>query len=288
MGLQMFCMLFLKSDVCQPNPQTTLKVKCGSHNANTCAACPEGNGASWCNGDCQWGKGQCQPKEWCARLYENGNYKGWTQEIHEEDQVEISKDRNDELSAVKVKNGCKLYLYRDYGLNELVDIVTKHNPFLKNYNDQISSLKCECKGHHSYKKYFPLYQEENYYKTLVGRYKFITENYKAKKSYSQNISKQIGDLTNEVDVFLVAFDLVIEDSKHLHRQTQQHVETIAYFPNGDYLIETVKKLANRLKNISQLDLDGENSEGIKKQAELILEKCTALEKTLKEGKGGDF
>ena len=84
--------------------------------------------------------------EWCARLYENGNYKGWTQEIHEEDQVEISKDRNDELSAVKVKNGCKLYLYRHYGLNELVGIVTKHNPFLKNYNDQISSLKCECKG----------------------------------------------------------------------------------------------------------------------------------------------
>ena len=67
------------------------------------------------------------------------------------------------------------------------------------------------------------------------------------------------------------------------------METYAYFKDDfDHLIETVKKLANKLKNISQLDLDGENSEGIKKQAELILEKCTALEKTLKEGKGGDF
>ena len=74
------------------------------------------------------------------------------------------------------------------------------------------------------------------------------------------------------------------------------METYAYFKDDfDHLIETVKKLANKLKNISQLDLDGENSEGIKKQAQLILEKCTALEKTctalektLKEGKGGDF
>ena len=31
-----------------------LEVSCGNHNANTCADCPQGNGASWCHGDCRW------------------------------------------------------------------------------------------------------------------------------------------------------------------------------------------------------------------------------------------
>ena len=39
-----------------------LGVSCGNHYANTCADCPQGNGAYWCNGDCEWVYGQCQPK----------------------------------------------------------------------------------------------------------------------------------------------------------------------------------------------------------------------------------
>jgi hypothetical protein len=35
---------------------------CGAHNAATCADCPQGNGAGWCNGVCQWIDGQCQEK----------------------------------------------------------------------------------------------------------------------------------------------------------------------------------------------------------------------------------
>jgi len=34
-------------------------VSCGSHRAATCIQCPEGNGASWCNGDCEWKNGIC-------------------------------------------------------------------------------------------------------------------------------------------------------------------------------------------------------------------------------------
>ena len=30
------------------------KVSCGNHFASTCADCPQGNGAAWCNGDCIW------------------------------------------------------------------------------------------------------------------------------------------------------------------------------------------------------------------------------------------
>ena len=34
-------------------------VSCGGHQANTCAECPQGNGAGWCNGDCVWESGSC-------------------------------------------------------------------------------------------------------------------------------------------------------------------------------------------------------------------------------------
>ena len=36
-------------------------VSCGGHFANTCSACPQGNGASWCNGDCHWQANECIP-----------------------------------------------------------------------------------------------------------------------------------------------------------------------------------------------------------------------------------
>ncbi len=34
------------------NTKTT--VVCGGHTAPTCAECPNGNGAAWCNGECEW------------------------------------------------------------------------------------------------------------------------------------------------------------------------------------------------------------------------------------------
>merc|ERR1719410_1922763 len=36
------------------------RVSCGNHKADSCDKCPQGNGESWCNGDCKWtSKGQC-------------------------------------------------------------------------------------------------------------------------------------------------------------------------------------------------------------------------------------
>jgi len=41
------------------------KVSCGNHRSSSCAGCPQGNGASWCNGECEWSEdengGVCQP-----------------------------------------------------------------------------------------------------------------------------------------------------------------------------------------------------------------------------------
>ena len=47
------------------NASTEDRVSCGNHDAPTCAECPQGNGAVWCNGDCSWsdeGGGVCQSK----------------------------------------------------------------------------------------------------------------------------------------------------------------------------------------------------------------------------------
>ena len=35
------------------------QVSCGGHYADSCSDCPQGNGASWCNGDCIWSDNQC-------------------------------------------------------------------------------------------------------------------------------------------------------------------------------------------------------------------------------------
>jgi len=48
-------------DLCEdvsPGPQ----VSCGGHYAATCLDCPQGNGASWCNGDCAWADNRCVSK----------------------------------------------------------------------------------------------------------------------------------------------------------------------------------------------------------------------------------
>lgn len=37
-------------------------LSCGDHLAETCSECPQGNGASWCNGDCEWKNEECISK----------------------------------------------------------------------------------------------------------------------------------------------------------------------------------------------------------------------------------
>jgi hypothetical protein len=43
-----------------PVVSPTTNVSCGGHFASSCAECPQGNGAAWCNGDCIWVNNQCQ------------------------------------------------------------------------------------------------------------------------------------------------------------------------------------------------------------------------------------
>ena len=66
-------------------PALTVKctmVSCGGHGAFSCAECTQGNGASWCNGDCQWTDNQCVAKAGVAEgpaLDCAGDWSSWTE-----------------------------------------------------------------------------------------------------------------------------------------------------------------------------------------------------------------
>merc|ERR1712179_174541 len=52
------------------------EVWCGGHAAQSCAACPQGHGAAWCNGDCAWKNDQCEPADFFGNYYGSGDYYG--------------------------------------------------------------------------------------------------------------------------------------------------------------------------------------------------------------------
>eukprot|EP00929_Paragymnodinium_shiwhaense_P074537 TRINITY_DN38158_c0_g1_i2.p1 TRINITY_DN38158_c0_g1~~TRINITY_DN38158_c0_g1_i2.p1 ORF type:complete len:777 (-),score=190.19 TRINITY_DN38158_c0_g1_i2:756-3086(-) len=51
----------LMSEAEAESQDKTKRVTCGGHQADGCAGCPQGNGASWCHTDCTWVLGQCVP-----------------------------------------------------------------------------------------------------------------------------------------------------------------------------------------------------------------------------------
>merc|ERR1712150_329209 len=57
------------------------RVNCGSHTAKRCGDCPQGNGRSWCNGDCSWSdeSNSCVPLDdtICRDKASKDNCKHW-------------------------------------------------------------------------------------------------------------------------------------------------------------------------------------------------------------------
>ena len=54
---------YAKMEVSKEDGLKTKRVSCGNHEAPSCADCPQGNGAVWCNGECSWSNGMCQSKQ---------------------------------------------------------------------------------------------------------------------------------------------------------------------------------------------------------------------------------
>jgi len=56
-------------------------VHCGGHTAPDCAGCPQGNGASWCNGDCKWQNEDCVRSEDASTFRYAASKTTWEQEL---------------------------------------------------------------------------------------------------------------------------------------------------------------------------------------------------------------
>jgi len=52
-----------------PGFTTKPSVLCGGHTAESCDLCPQGNGASWCNGECEWIDNECVRSSKLAHLH---------------------------------------------------------------------------------------------------------------------------------------------------------------------------------------------------------------------------
>ena len=59
-------------------------------------------------------------------------------------------DRNDQVSSIRVKQGCTLTAYRDMGYKGMILSLSEDLKWLEKENDKISSYRCICDG----KNYF--------------------------------------------------------------------------------------------------------------------------------------
>ena len=88
--------------------------------------------------------------DWCAKLYYNAyynsNHLGWEKVVGEISQFDLTGNKNDQASSVKVKPGCTLKLFKDHDNVGLLYSLTADVPFLSAHNDQVSSLSCTCQG----------------------------------------------------------------------------------------------------------------------------------------------
>ena len=97
--------------------------------------------------DCFW---QIYPplliSDWCAKIYQHGYYGGWEKVIQETSMLDLTGNKNNEVSSVSVHPSCTLKLFNEHNNVELLYSLTADVSFLGAYNDQVSSLSCTCQG----------------------------------------------------------------------------------------------------------------------------------------------
>ena len=82
--------------------------------------------------------------DWCAKLYEDTDFRGSVLTIPITDKYNLPRSFNDKASSLKVKDGCSLYLFGDYNLGNPLGDFWGDEEFLRGNNDVVSSLACEC------------------------------------------------------------------------------------------------------------------------------------------------
>ena len=66
--------------------------------------------------------------------------------IQETSSLDLTGNENNGASAVRVHPGCTLKLFNEYNNVGLLDTLTADVSALSSYNDQVSSLSCNCQG----------------------------------------------------------------------------------------------------------------------------------------------
>ena len=66
--------------------------------------------------------------------------------IQETSMLDLTGNKNNEVSSVSVHPSCTLKLFNEHNNVGLLDTLTGDVSFLSDYNDQVSSLSCTCQG----------------------------------------------------------------------------------------------------------------------------------------------
>ena len=86
--------------------------------------------------------------DWCAKVYEEIYYSGWEYIISKSNNGSFfGTDKDNEVSSVKIRSGCKLKGYDGYHLNDLIFDYTKDEARLtmnSGQNDHLTSYTCTC------------------------------------------------------------------------------------------------------------------------------------------------
>ena len=84
---------------------------------------------------------------WCAKLYQDGTYGGWVEEIGVGNST-LVENRANSVSSVKINAGCNFTGYTDSDFRGNFETLIENTDQVSN-DDQFSSYTCECDG-----KYF--------------------------------------------------------------------------------------------------------------------------------------
>ena len=84
--------------------------------------------------------------DWCAKIYPHSYRDGWEQVIPETNMLDLIGDDNNVVSSVRVYPGCSLKLFKEHNNVGLLNSFSTDIDFLLGYNDQASSLSCNCQG----------------------------------------------------------------------------------------------------------------------------------------------
>ena len=66
--------------------------------------------------------------------------------IQETSMLDLTGNKNNDVSSVRVHPGCTLKLFNEHNNVGLLDSLTANVTFLSAYNDRVSSLSCTCQG----------------------------------------------------------------------------------------------------------------------------------------------